>query len=99
MSRYRHNGYTADIHGLLNKFDVEEEDLSLFVELHLVDKDAEISEETAREVIRGARSDGCAKSGQRLNIWNLSRQNQRIWFLEVGHSEDLVMWSSRIDLS
>lgn len=67
VSRYRYSGDAADIYSFLNKFDVEEGDLSLFVEVHLVDKDAEISEETARKMTRRARSGRCAKC-----IWSRS---------------------------
>lgn len=64
---YRYSGDTADLYSFLNKSYVEEGGLSLFMEVHLVDKDAEVSEETARGVSRRARSDRCAKRGQKLS--------------------------------
>ena len=58
---YRYSGREAELYSFLNKRDVEEGDLSLFMEVHLVDKDAGVLRETKEEVSRRARSDRCAK--------------------------------------
>lgn len=65
---FRYSGDAADLYSFLNKSDVEEGDLSLFMEVHLIDNDTEVSEETAREETRSARSERCAKRGQKLSM-------------------------------
>ena len=54
---YRYSGSTAELYSFLSEPDVEEGDLSLFMEVHLVDKVAEDSEKTKKKVSSRARSD------------------------------------------
>lgn len=51
---YRYSSGKAELYRFSNKSDVEEGDLSLFMEVHIVDKDVEVSEETKREASRRA---------------------------------------------